>query len=575
MAGRSIMPSARRIAAGILAATLVLAFCPLQAFAAAGDTVVHKKSGMDMSYTIVRDAGAAQGAVVLAGLPEGAAGIVAVPASIMVMEAWEDPATYAVEGIAAGAFSGAAAASGAVERIDIEGVMDVDPAAFAGLAGTATFTVRNAEMVERLAAAGIAKERIACEPLLTKYVAFGDSIAAGYALSEYDNSDQRYDQEPTPSDAFVSLVGAHFADAFGPSVTDNLAASGWTSTQLLDALQAGAYDAALADATAVSVTIGSNDLLGRFIEIIADAFKNVDDLSDADIAQIEAALAVEAAAGPDAAALAADAGEAVVSDAGDTVVAKRPDPVEKLLEKVSAAIEHINAALVADPELLAACETFATTNQPAILDAIHARAPRAQVYWTTRYNPFYGQVLDVRTLFPKLAAHVDPDLPLCIDLGSAGAHYIEIMNEAFARNTEGYAAVNLYEPFNNPGLTNVSIGRAADGSISFNVDPHPNHDGHALIAELVNGVVDATYAPGAPDPAPVVPDPAPVVPVPAPLAPTEPVPAPQRLASTGDGVTGALAAVACLVAAGALGVCALRSLRPAVSARSKQVRPAR
>ena len=113
MAGRSIMPSARRIAVGILAATLVLAFCPLQAFAAAGDTVVHKKSGMDMSYTIVRDAGAAQGAVVLAGLPEGAAGIVAVPASIMVMEAWEDPATYAVEGIAAGAFSGAAAASGA------------------------------------------------------------------------------------------------------------------------------------------------------------------------------------------------------------------------------------------------------------------------------------------------------------------------------------------------------------------------------------------------------------------------------------------------------------------------------
>ena len=47
--------------------------------------------------------------------------------------------------------------------------------------------------------------------------------------------------------------------------------------------------------------------------------------------------------------------------------------------------DSINAALVADPELLAACETFATTNQPAILDAVHARAPRAQVYWTTLY----------------------------------------------------------------------------------------------------------------------------------------------------------------------------------------------
>lgn len=560
MAGRSIMPGARRIATGILAATLMLALCPLQAFAAGG-TVVHKKSGMDMSYAIVRDAGAAQGAVVLAGLPEGAAGIVAVPASIMVMEAWEDPTTYAVEGIAAGAFSGAAAASGAVDRIDIEGVVDVDPAAFAGLADTTTFTVRNAEMVERLAAAGIAKERIACESLLTKYVAFGDSIAAGYALSEYDNSDQCYDQEPTPSDAFVSLVGAHFADAFGPSVTDNLAASGWTSTQLLDALQAGAYDAALADATAVSVTIGSNDLLGRFIEIIAEALEPISDLGDADVAQIEAAIADEAAAGPDAAALAVDTGDALVSEAGDALVAVRPDPVKELLEKVSAAIERINAALVADPELLAACETFATTNQPAILDAVHARAPRAQVYWTTLYNPFYGQVLDVRTLFPKLAAHVDPDLPLSIDLGSAGARYIEIMNEAFVRNTEGYAAVNLYEPFNNPGLTNVSIGRAADGSISFNVDPHPNHDGHALIVKLVNGVVDATYAPGAPDPAPVVPDPAPIVPVPALPASTAPAPAPQRLASTGDGAPGALAVVACLMATGALGACAARRKR--------------
>ena len=50
-----------------------------------------------------------------------------------------------------------------------------------------------------------------------------------------------------------------------------------------------------------------------------------------------------------------------------------PDPVKELLEKVSAAIERINAALVADPELLAACETFATTNQPAILEDVYKR----------------------------------------------------------------------------------------------------------------------------------------------------------------------------------------------------------
>ncbi|WP_197735965.1 SGNH/GDSL hydrolase family protein [Arabiibacter massiliensis] len=528
----------RRGAAVALAVVLATALCPARALAAAGDAVVHKKTGTDIEYTVTAEAGPGQGSAVLSGIADDAAGTVAIPASIMVMEDWEQPATYAVAGIAAGAFSGAAASSGAVERIDIEGVIDVDPAAFSGLSEATAFTVRDQAMVERLEAAGIAPARIACEPLLTKYVVFGDSIAAGYALQEYDNSDPLYDQMPTPSDAFATLVGAHLADAYGPAATDNLAASGWTSQQLLDALSAGAYDAALADATLVSVTIGSNDLLGRFIEIIAEALAGIDDLSAEEVQ----ALAAEAEADPSA--LEADPGE-------DGLARKRPSPVRDLVEKIAAAIAQINEAIEADPQLLAACETFAQVNQPSILAELHARAPHAQVCWTTLYNPFYGQVLDLRALFPNLAGLVGDDVVLSIDLSGAGARYIELMNEAFDKNTEGCTAVDLYEPFNNPGLTNVQIGRAEDGSIVFGVDSHPNHDGHALIARLMNAAIDATYRPVAPPPAPE-----PEAEPPAAGGGSEAAAPGTPLASTGDGaphplVLAAAAGAALSLAAGA------------------------
>ncbi|MDE8735242.1 hypothetical protein P0G10_19300, partial [Eubacteriales bacterium DFI.9.88] len=133
--------------------------------------------------------------------------------------------------------------------------------------------------------------------------------------------------------------------------------------------------------------------------------------------------------------------------------------------------------------------------QLAILQKLHKAAPGAEIYWTTLSNPFYGEELDIKKLVPGLENTVDPNtwanLP-SLDLGAYGAIYIEKMNQAFNKNTAGYHSIDLYEPFNQDDLTNVEITRddnstpniPGDDIINLNIDPHPNHQGHQLIADL-------------------------------------------------------------------------------------------
>lgn len=45
---------------------------------------------------------------------------------------------------------------------------------------------------------------------------------------------------------------------------------------------------------------------------------------------------------------------------------------------------------------------FAKEIQSEILTEIKEKAPNAEIYWTTLYNPFYGTKLNIRALFPEL-----------------------------------------------------------------------------------------------------------------------------------------------------------------------------
>lgn len=433
----------------ILSASIVL-----PVMASPGEVVISNKTGLTMKYQVIQDVNSSgedkSGSVQLgdgssSAIAQDTTGTVFIPNEAMIYDAWETIRVFRVDRIAANAFAGCTG----VTKVHIEGNVELSEGAFDGLPDTVVFETNSTETKKALLRYGIPYERVKYVGLKTKYVAFGDSIAAGFALEGFID-----DSWAAPQNAFVSLVteamNTNVIPGAGPALLDNQAASGWTSRQLLDQLNRGDYDAALKDADVVSITIGSNDLLGPFMEIVAETFKN------SAIPQI------------------LEKDRITIRD------------IKSVINAIPGVIDTLNTDLADNTTLNAACETFKTTNMPAILEAVNRLAPNADVYWTTLYNPFYGQVFDLNELFPNLAGLLPAGASTSIDLGTLGAKYIEKMNEAFAANTNGYYRVDLYEPFNQSGLVNVKFERGGDEenpTLVLNFDPHPNAEGHRRIAE--------------------------------------------------------------------------------------------
>lgn len=462
-------------AAAALLFTMAADFSAETVHAAAGEVITHYKTGVDIRYKILQDGTVQLGDGENAALSAGTTGTLFIPEDVTSYDAWETVRSFGVSKIGAKAFAGCEK----IDKVRIEGRITIDARALDGLPADTIFETGNTDTKKALLAYGIPIEQVFYKPARTKYVAFGDSIAAGYALPSYVKNDLTADKYPTPQDAFVSLIGKELSKNKGPAVTDNQAVSGWTSEQLLDQLNRGDYDAALKNADVITVTIGSNDLLGPFMEIVEQA-------------------------------VAAEFGQAKVKGANGGGALKRPIPVvNQFVQKLSNVINDLKLDLDDNPTLNAACLEFQDKIQLAILQKLHKAAPGAEIYWTTLYNPFYGEELDIKKLVPGLENTVDPNtwanLP-SLDLGAYGARYIEKMNQAFKKNTAGYHSIDLYKPFNQDDLTNVEITRddnstpniPGDDIINLNIDPHPNHEGHQLIADLALPVIERTYTPGMP-----------------------------------------------------------------------------
>lgn len=446
--------------------------------AEAGGLIESYKCGTPEAYPVaflVLDENEAQlGDGISPAVDEEITGTVFVPKSVTDYGDFEEVRVYAVKAIGDYAFSGC----GSLEKVQIEGEVALSSHAFDGLPETTVFETSSRETKKALLRYGIEPSRIHYTGVRTNYVAFGDSIAAGYALPGYKHGTPNDDRFPTPEGAFVRNLGEMLNAQEGLALTSNQAVSGWTSEQLLKALQSGEYAGLLKDADVVTVTIGSNDLLGPFIKIVKEA---IDDNFSKKVSELEF--------------LSAEAAEGRSSDAW---LRERQN---SLVTEIANTLSQLNETLKDNPELLAGCENFREKTQPAILNTLHEQAPEAEIYWNTLYNPFYGEKVDLSQLFPELAKQ----LPMifkqfeAIDLSADGAYYIEKMNQAFLQNTEGYHSVDIYEEFNHPDLTNVEI-KNIDGKLCLNFDPHPNLEGHQLITDLYTPVIQKTYT--SDDPAP-------------------------------------------------------------------------
>ena len=105
------------------------------------------------------------------------------------------------------------------DRVYIEGAVTLPEGALDGLSEGVFFETGDLRAKKALLDYGIPDSRIAYQGTKSNYVAFGDSIAAGYALAEYANYGEDVnglavgDAFPTPAEA-LSLIHIYYSGRY-------------------------------------------------------------------------------------------------------------------------------------------------------------------------------------------------------------------------------------------------------------------------------------------------------------------------------------------------------------------------
>lgn len=141
-----------------------------------------------------------------------------------------------------------------------------------------------------------------------------------------------------------------------------------------------------------------------------------------------------------------------------------------------AAFAALEASLTSEQKLAefdSGVESY-RTNLPLIYASLRELNPAAQIIMTEFYNPFYGVMFGA------------------FDFGALSDQYIVQMNDILhAGQTEmDYKIAAVYDSFNAPALTNVDL-------TTLYMDPHPNTEGHAVLAGAVLSMVNVDALPAA------------------------------------------------------------------------------
>ncbi len=244
------------------------------------------------------------------------------------------------------------------------------------------------------------------------YLALGDSISTGYGLAAPE------------TEGFVYRV----AEAKGYRL-ENHAVNGNTADGIYAQLQSGTLDASIADAEAITLTCGGNDLMALFYEQTAAQYNTIKEPA------IAADEVLEILAVP------ADTRWFTTFMAARTVL------------KTFADTEAFQTTL----------DTY-EQNLTNVMTYLRQQNADAEIILTTQYNPyqhFTGYYGEVNTGF---------------DAGTKRLNSVILENA----DTLGYVVADVYTAFAAEGgvLTN------ADSS-TMQLDFHPNAAGHALLAETV------------------------------------------------------------------------------------------
>ena len=272
-------------------------------------------------------------------------------------------------------------------------------------------------------------------------VVLGDSIARGYGLADYEH--ERYS----------ALLGEMLKERYDEVIIANYGIDGQTGRELADSL-ASNPPAELAEADAVVISIGGNNVLTRLSELFSDSEMFNEETAAALKDYFTYMLASDSV--------------------GQAKFASAAENLNGILKKVNSAFDSGEFdALIAD------AANKLREELPAIVSAVRGAGAK-RVLVQTIYNPYYDMVINLRGVETKL------------DLAERGEQSVaelnKVINELASAN--GYETVEIHDAFSASldKLTNSGIdltSAAAGMPLNFGVDPHPNALGHQLIAELV------------------------------------------------------------------------------------------
>ena len=251
-----------------------------------------------------------------------------------------------------------------------------------------------------------------------EYVALGDSIATGYGLDGYNPH-----AGIPPAGSYAQRVGSTLG-----LTTGSLAIDGLTSALLLEELSDPQAKAYLANAKVLTLSIGGDDILLPFLELVANKL-------NCDPSQIPGVLALTELSMPQ---------NLIPLNADD------------------------GSGLKNNPTLNEAASRFAKNFQD-IISVIKTAAPNAKIYVTNVYNPY-----------EELSIGSGPDT---LNFGEIANGYIQTLNSAFSSSSPDYTLIDTYSAFSDSLNSGTSLVNASLGESNF--DPHPNAKGHEKIADMI------------------------------------------------------------------------------------------
>ncbi len=268
------------------------------------------------------------------------------------------------------------------------------------------------------------------------YLALGDSISAGIAL------------ENPETENFPVLVNAQLGEEFGPVRIG--AESGETIQSMLQKLENPDYQAAIAQADVISVTIGGNDLMALFYEFLAASM-------DMTVEEVKLALA----------------------DGKD-------------LTTLTAAATAINSAengfAITEDQIAEIMVRFR-----AMIAGIRTWNPDCALVVATQYNPYQyltGQVDLYYGFLPAIAPDYVPLADAIRKLSGVMELALSRFNGGLKEDT-GYGVADVYSAFHasSDQLCNAALMMQGAAIESVNMDFHPNAVGHRLIAEVMAATI--------------------------------------------------------------------------------------